>query len=78
MALMISTLLATPVSSAYARRKHAPADNDICFNKALSHADKDECLSGFRAASTVAERQKLNKTYKQKIRVARQTPPVSK
>ena len=72
--LMIPVLLAALLTApaAYAKRKHAKADNDVCFNKALNPADKDACLSGFRAANTVADRAKLNKIYKQKVRVASQ------
>ena len=60
------------VSPAEARRKHVPADNEICYNKALSAADKSQCLDGYSAASTVADRTKLKKTYKQKIGAATQ------
>ena len=52
-------------------RKRKPANNEICFDPALTAAERSDCKSQYSAAKTADERAKIHKEFKRKITIAK-------
>jgi hypothetical protein len=72
--MLIAATLATPAD---AKRKRAPLQNAVCFDSALSEADRSECKKRFSDATTADERGAIRKDFRRraaKAKLAQQQP----
>lgn len=76
---LLAAVLVCAAGPAMASRKRRPANNEVCFNPALSGDDRSACKKQIGDATTAEDRNRIRKVYQQKINDAAKakqaTPP---
>ena len=67
----LAALFSTP---AEAVKKRHPAANEICFDPALSDADRTECKKRFSDATTADQRADIRRDFRRKVARAKAPP----
>jgi hypothetical protein len=67
----IAATMFAGIEPAFARHKHHPAANEICFNEALSKDDQASCKKQISDQTTADGRTKVQKVFKHKVAEAK-------